>query len=81
MQDDFRAAAIAKEPVLEAVDDPHRLARLFRSKHLRDDVPTLWYWREEWHRWRRGAYRVVPDKELRGELSECIKANFDARRR
>jgi putative DNA primase/helicase len=68
----------APPQVHEADDDPHRLARLFRAIHVRDDASTLWCWREVWYRWRGSAYGLVPEPEIRGELSEFIKAEFDA---
>jgi putative DNA primase/helicase len=62
----------------EAVDDPHRLARLFidqRCQHA--DGLTLRYWRESWHRWEGSAYREVSDAELRAELTQVVKAEMD----
>jgi putative DNA primase/helicase len=61
----------------EADDDPHRLARVYRDNHLHTGVLALRHWREESYRWDGRAYRVLPDDDLRGELSECIKAEFD----
>ena len=65
---------------IEAPDDPHRLARLFiteRCQHL--DGLTLRHWREEWHRWETSAFRVVPENELRAELTQSVKAEMDRR--
>jgi putative DNA primase/helicase len=62
----------------EAADDPHRLARLYigqRCQHA--EGITLRYWREEWHRWGGSAYRVLPDKEMRAELTASAKAEMD----
>jgi P4 family phage/plasmid primase-like protien len=64
-------------PVNEAADDPHRLARLFLADHATKDGPAVRWWREEFHRWDRFAYRVLPDKEVRAELAERIKREFD----
>jgi len=61
----------------EADDDPHRLARIYLKRVDHPDGLTLRFWREEWHRWDRTAYRVAPDKEVRGELTGSIKAEFD----
>ena len=62
----------------EAPDDPHRLARLFigESCHHADGL-TLHSWREEWNRWNGSAYRIVPEKELRAELTASAKAELD----
>lgn len=62
----------------EAADDPHRLARLFigeRCQHA--DGLTLRFWREEWQRWDGSAYRIVPEKELRAEMTASAKAEMD----
>lgn len=62
----------------EAADDPHRLARLYRDGHCRHpDGLTLRYWRDEWWRWDGSAYRTSGDKEIRAELCDAIKAEFD----
>jgi putative DNA primase/helicase len=63
---------------LEAADDPHRLARLFiRKRCQHPDGLVLRSWRDEWHRWDGSAYRVVPEKELRAELTQSGKAEMD----
>jgi putative DNA primase/helicase len=65
------------EPI-EAADDPHRLAGLFlKQKCHHADAITLRFWREEWHRWNGSAYEVVPDKELRAELTRSAKEEMD----
>jgi putative DNA primase/helicase len=78
------AAAREPEPVpkelrpREAPDDPHRLARLFLAEKCQHaDSYTLRFFLEEWYRWVNGVYRVVPEKELRGELTVCVKNEFD----
>ncbi len=86
--DDFRAllakATAPEQPErelkpLELPDDPHKLARLFVDERCRDSdgVLTLRYWREESHRWDGTAYRIVPEKELRAELTQSVKAEMD----
>jgi P4 family phage/plasmid primase-like protien len=62
----------------EAADDPHRLARLFISQRCNHaDGPTLHRYREEWCRWDGSAYRILPEEELRAELLQSVKAEFD----
>jgi putative DNA primase/helicase len=61
----------------EAVDDPHRLAKLFYSDQLHLDGPTVHIWRDQFYRWDGAAYRLYPDKELRAALCKRIKAEFD----
>lgn len=57
--------------------DPHRLARIFVAQCQHPDGLTLRFWRDEWHRWDRGAYRIVPKKEAGAELTKTIKAELD----
>jgi putative DNA primase/helicase len=62
----------------EAPDDPHRLARLFIGESCQHaEGLTLRFWREEFHRWDGSAYRIVPEKELRAELTASAKAELD----
>ena len=61
----------------EGEDDPHRLARIYLDELKADDGPTLLYWQEDFHRWEGTHYRVCPDKEVRGEMTNSVKAEFD----
>jgi putative DNA primase/helicase len=63
----------------ESADDPHRLARLFIEERCRssDGFLTIRFYRDEWHRWDGSAYRIVPEKELRAELTVSVKAEMD----
>jgi putative DNA primase/helicase len=61
----------------EADDDPHRLARLALARHAPADLPAQHFWRGEHYRWDGYAYRTLPEKELRAELCQEAKAEFD----
>jgi len=65
--------------VRESEDDPHRLARLFRSDHMTAGGLGLRFWQDGWWRWDGCAYRSFPDKELRADFTELVKRNFDER--
>jgi putative DNA primase/helicase len=68
----------------EAVDDPDRLARGFlASRYTGPSGITLRFWRQEWHRWRKGAYQPYPDEELQAEVWTYAWDEFatEARRR
>jgi putative DNA primase/helicase len=69
----------APKQAIEATDDPHRLARLYKKKKgQRREGPTLYFYREEWWRYEdHGAYRVLPKEELRAEVTSCVKAEMD----
>jgi putative DNA primase/helicase len=61
----------------EADDDPHRLARLYAARFDGAAGRRQHWWREEWHRWDGAAYQPVPDKEVRAELCQAVKGEFD----
>ena len=55
------------EPPQEEVDDPFRLAAAVLRKFRHPAGNALVNWRNEWYVWAKGAYRVVPDNELKAE--------------
>jgi putative DNA primase/helicase len=62
----------------EAVDDPHRLARVFlESCFQHAEGRTLRYWQGEFYAWRDGAYRPLSTPEFNARLADAIKAEFD----
>ena len=65
------------DPV-EAADDPHRLARLYRDERClhADGTSTVRYWQGGFLMWE-GAYRMVRDHEIHAELAQCCKREFD----
>ncbi len=67
--------------VHEAIDDPHRLGRLYLAGQNHDDWAVVRQWRLEWYRWDSTTYRLFPVEELRGELSQAIKKEFDDQNR
>lgn len=71
----------AKAPeieVNEAVDDPHRLARLYRDQWCQHhDGLKLRFYRDEYVRWDGSAYRPEPPKEINAYLNRTCKAEFD----
>ncbi len=63
---------------IEALDDPHRLARLFiRRQCQHGQRLTLRFYRDQWNRWDGSAYRIVPENELRAELTATVKNEVD----
>jgi putative DNA primase/helicase len=56
----------------DAVDDPHRLARGF----LVSVSGPLRFWRGDLFCWQNGAYRPVTDGDIRGELTNWIRREF-----
>ncbi len=72
------AADLLSDRPNEAIDDPHRLARLYVRQHdTRDGTQCLWFWRDEWQRWDGTAYRIVASPEIRAEITRLVKAEFD----
>jgi hypothetical protein len=67
----------------EAVDDPHRLARVFCIEHCQHDDAltgqrelTLRYHQGEFLSWD-SSYHPRDEKDLRAELTNAVKAEFD----
>ena len=73
------AAAAAVTPcerqVLEADDDPHRLADLFRRAQLHPE--GLKFWRGEWWEFSGKCYRPVSKDEINSRLTASVKAEFN----
>ena len=66
------------EPANEAVNDPHRLARLYRDDRClhTDKTSILRYWQGDFMRWE-GSYRSIEDHEIYAELARFCKKEFD----
>jgi putative DNA primase/helicase len=61
----------------EAADDPHRLGKVFLAKVEEGRGPVQYFWRGEHHRWDGRAYAPLADKELKAEVCQAVKAEFD----
>ena len=59
-------------PPVEAADDPHRLAAGFLAAR----PGRLRYWRGDFLRYEAGAYRPVPDADLRAGLTAWVRDEF-----
>lgn len=65
--------------VREAQNDPHRLAQAYlRWRGLRASTGwSLKFWRGEWWVWDGKRYRVLPEPDLRAEVTKAIKQEYD----
>lgn len=64
--------------VLEADDDPHRLARLNLRRYAElTGGRTIKYWRSEWYVWKGNRYRKIQEDEFRAKVSFAIKEEFN----
>jgi len=62
----------------EAIDDPHRLARLNLDRYASStEGRTLCFWRDEWYVWKRNRYRKISESEFRAKLALSVKQEFD----
>jgi putative DNA primase/helicase len=61
----------------EAIDDPHRLARIFLESGRLDGELTARFHRDEWWLWGGGAYRKSQASEIRADLTRTAKQEFD----
>jgi len=65
--------------VREAVDDPHRLARVYLEHYGMDDQErvTIRFWRDQWWRWTGTHYQSLEKSDLRAELTTATKIEFN----
>ncbi|MHB8862052.1 MAG: phage/plasmid primase, P4 family [Pirellulaceae bacterium] len=74
------AAEVTEEPpkVLEADDDPHRLAKVNIAQYAAaNNGATIKFWRDEWYTWKGKRYRKIPLSDLRAKITRAVKAEFD----
>jgi putative DNA primase/helicase len=81
-----------KKPILEALDDPVRLARVFVHgvshthpyipvPEVRQDKLRLRSWADEWLEHDGASYRPVLAKELRSRVAGVVRAEFERQNR
>jgi hypothetical protein len=65
--------------VVEAIDDPHYLARsyLLLKANLRKPGDRLRYYREQFWEWDGTKYDAIPDNEFNARLTKFIKQQLD----
>ena len=61
----------------EAVDDPHRLARINLENYWRIQKRRVVYWKETWLTWKSGCYFEITHDHLVARINESIKLEFD----
>lgn len=73
------AAAAAEDSPEEAEDDPHRLAKLYLERNCwhKEHGKTLRLWREEWWKWTGKKYQQIPEDEIKAEVTNAVKIEFD----
>ena len=66
---------------VEALYDPHRLARLVRDRWGTDAEKrlTLRYWGRGWWRYENGCYRLLDVDDLGAAVTDEVKREFDTR--
>ena len=68
----------AKLDIEEEENDPHRLARIFIKRRCETDGESaIVFYRDEFSRYENAAYRSLPRNELRAEITDTIKGEFD----
>lgn len=77
------AGILTNGGIIEAIDDPHRLAREFVRREFSpaDGEKTLVLYRDEFHEHNGICYRYVPTPEIRARFTRFVKAEFDAENR
>lgn len=75
---DGQPTATTGAEVIEADDDPHRLARINLERYASHHAGrTLRFWRDEWYTWKHNRYLKITERELRAKLSLAIKEEFN----
>jgi len=77
--DETAEAAASDDPAPnEAIDDPHRLARVNLERyHALTAGGKIQYWRDEWYIYKTNKYRKIPAKELESKIAWAIKEEFN----
>lgn len=78
LADQAKVVTATKIVANEAVDDPHRLARLNLDQYAdRTGGRTLKFWAGSWWQWKNNHYRPINPEEVRARLSRTVKDEFD----
>ena len=67
----------ADNPIVEDVDDPHRLARENLEHYKNDHNGRLVFWRDEWWKYKNGCYKKIEVNELRAKITAAIRREFE----
>jgi putative DNA primase/helicase len=66
-----------QEPkLLEADNDPHRLAQLVLAQTAKREGNVWRFWRGEWHHWDGAAYRRTDETEFRATVTRLVREEF-----
>ena len=69
---------VEKSDLIEADDDPHRLAKVNLEKYAtRHDGRTLRFWRDEWYVWKANRYLRITERELRAKVTYSVREEFE----
>lgn len=61
----------------EAIEDPHRLARINLERYFEDHGGRLAFWRNQWVKYSEGHWRFIDDGELRAKVNGAIHREFE----
>lgn len=67
----------APDDIWESEDDHVRLARLNLSVYQEFAGGRLLHWRDDFWKWRDGAWRIISDSDLSAKLHKVIRAEFE----
>jgi P4 family phage/plasmid primase-like protien len=60
----------------EAIDDPHRLARINLERYWQDHSGKLVFWRNQFLKYSEGSWKFIDDGELRAKVNGAIYREF-----
>ena len=67
-------AGSIKEPASDIIFENE--AESILSLEKKDGLSRLWYWNDNFWRWRNGFYRELPDGEVRAKITEHLNRSF-----
>ena len=74
---EFVASPNAPPEIDEFIDDPFRLARINLAEYEIAHQGKLVYWRDEFHKYKRGRYRTIGRSELKAKITASIRREFE----
>lgn len=74
--EDFSKDKATEDFIEEAEQDPHRLARINLEQYQGQHQSRLIFWRDEWWKYKNGAYRKIARNDLRSKVNAAIRSEF-----
>lgn len=74
--EEFKKSGKDLTAIEEAENDPHRLARINLAQYEGKHGSRLVFWRDEWWKYKSGAYQKIARNDLRSKINAAIREEF-----